>query len=170
MTTIWRGPLVLSVQCKSTYFSIIWCMWRRQMRYAIWSCTRLWYALPYYTIPYYTVVCFTIPYHTTLWYALEPPWSFDGIGRLKDHCEGFPQQCNTFLTVSKLFNGHPCIYSSLLCVSKFPLPLLRWSSRSFFFMYLNWRSSFIISLSFKVNLHIKLKLVWKCEQDVWWWF
>ena len=113
----------------------------------------------YHTILNSGMLYQTTPYHTTLWYALEPPWSFDGIGRLKDHCEGFPQQCNTFLTVFKLINGHPCIWSSLLCVSKFPLPLLRWSSSSYFCMYLNWRSLFIISLSFKVNLHIKLKLV-----------
>ena len=165
MTTIWRGPLVLSVQCKSTtyIYNLVYVAATDEVCHMILYTLVVYLtipyhtsqqALPYYTIHYYTVVCFTIPYHTTLWYALEPPWSFDGIGRLKDHCEGFPQQCNTFLTVSKLFNGHPCIWSSLLCVSKFPLPLLRCSSSSCFCMYLNLRSSFIISLSFKENFHI----------------
>ena len=156
MTTIWRGLLVLSVQCKSTtyIYNLVYVAATDEVCHMI-----LYTLVVCLTILYHTILNSGMLYHTTLWYALEPPWSFDGIGRLKDHCEGFPQQCNTFLTVSKLFNGHPCIWSSLLCVSKFPLPLLRWSSSSYFCMYLNWRSLFIISLSFKVNLHIKLELV-----------
>ena len=156
MTTIWRGPLVLSVQCKSTtyIYNLVYVAATDEVCHMILYTLVVCLTILYHTILNSGKLYHTTPYHTTLWYALEPPWSFDGIGRLKDHCEGFPQQCNTFLTVSKLFNGHPCIWSSLLCVSKFPLPLLRWSSSSFFCMYLNWRSSFIITLSFKVNLHI----------------
>ena len=156
MTTIWRGPLVLSVQCKSTtyIYNLVYVAATDEVCHMILYTLVVCLTILYHTKQHNCMLYHTTPYHTTLWYALVPPWSFDGIGRLKDHCEGFPQQCNTFLTVSKLFNGHPCICSPILCVSKFPLPLLRWSSSSFFCMHLNWRSSFIISLSFKVNLHI----------------
>ena len=156
MTTIWRGPLVLSVQCKSTtyIYNLVYVAATDEVCHMILYTLVVCLTILYHTKQHNCMLYHTTPYHTTLWYALVPPWSFDGIGRLKDHCEGFPQQCNTFLTVSKLFNGHPCICSPILCVSKFPLPLLRWSSSSCFCMYLNWRSSFIISLSFKENFHI----------------
>ena len=134
MTTIWRGPLVLSVQCKSTtyIYNLVYVAATDEVCHMILYTFVVCLTILYHTKQHNCMLYHTTPYHTTLWYALEPPWSFDGIGRLKDHCEGFPQQCNTFLTVSKLLNCHPCIWSSLLCVSKFPLPLLRWSSSSYF--------------------------------------